>query len=183
MRKFDWRKYIYKAAIVILVTFFVVGVGFGAKKILTIEGVREMYTAPAPLSQMPETGEEMIGYINAAVEKALHFSPKTELSSAFSVDRDSVNVSDGNKQFLSAVQMAVPAVNAGVTDRFEKRTADFSESSADFLTSCRINAADITDAKLEYEYYKCSLCTSEIAYDRYSEVCPEWGCLMRGSPK
>lgn len=175
MRKFDWRKYIYKAAIVILVTFFVVGVGFGAKKILTIEGVRELYTAPAPLSQMPETGEEMIGYINAAIEKALLLSPKTELSSAFSVDRDSVNVSDGNKQFLSAVQMAVPAVNAGVTDRFEKRTADFSESSADFLTSCRINAADITDAKLEYEYYKCSLCTSEIAYDRYSEVCPECG--------
>ena len=42
MRKFDWRKYIYKVAVVILVTFFVAGVGLGAKKILTIEGVREL---------------------------------------------------------------------------------------------------------------------------------------------
>lgn len=175
MRKFDWRKYIYKVAVVILVTFFVAGVGLGAKKILTIEGVRELYTSPAPLSQMPETGEDMVGYINAAVEKALLSSPKTELSSSFSIDKGSLRVSDGNKQLLSAVQMAVPAVNSRVTDRFEKRTADFSESAADFLTACRIDAADITEAKLEYEYYKCSLCASEIAFDKYGETCPECG--------
>ena len=175
MRKFDWRKYIYKVAVVILVTFFVVGVGFGAKKILTIEGVRELYAAPAPLSQMPETGEDMVEYINAAVEKALLLRPKTELTSSFSVDKGSLKVSDGNKQFLGAAQMAVPAINARVTERFEKVTADYSESAADFLTVCKLDAADIIDAKLEYEYYKCSLCTAEIACDKYDTVCPECG--------
>ena len=175
MRKFDWRKYIYKVAVVILVTFFVVGVGFGAKKILTIEGVRELYTAPAPLSQMPQTAEDMVQYINAAVEKALQLRPKTELTSSFSVDKGSLKVSDGNKQFLSAAQMAVPAINDRVADSFEKATADFSESAADFLTVCQLDASDVLEAKLEYEYYKCSLCTAEIACDKYDTVCPECG--------
>ncbi|MBQ6066291.1 MAG: Ig-like domain-containing protein [Clostridia bacterium] len=175
MRKFDWRKYIYKIAVVILVVFFVAGVGFGAKKILAIEGVRELYVAPAPLSEMPENGEDMVRYINAAIEKALTACPKTELSSSFSIDKGSLKVSDGNRQLLSAVQMAVPAVNSRVTDRFEKRTADFSDSAADFLTVCRIDAADILEAKLEYEYYKCSLCASEVAFDKYSDVCPACG--------
>ncbi len=175
MRKFDWRKYIYKAAVVILVAFFVVGVGFGAKKILTIEGVREQYAAPAPLSQMPQTAEDMVDYINAAVEKALLLSPKTELSSSFSVDKGSLQASDGNQQLLSAVQMAVPAINARVSESFEKRTADFSESAADLLTVCQLDASDILESKLEYEYYKCSLCTAEIAYDQYDTVCPECG--------
>ena len=175
MREAGWQKYIYKVAVVVLVIFFVVGVGFGAKKILTIEGVRERYAAPAPLSQMPETEEDMVRYINAAVEKALQACPKTELSSSFSLDRDSLQVSDGNRQLLSAVRMAVPGINARVAGRFEKATADFSESAAAFLTTCEIGAADITDAKLEYEYYKCSLCASEIAYEKYDVKCPECG--------
>ena len=173
MPKLDWKKYIYKIVIVILVTFFVVGVGFGAKEILSIEGVRELYTAPEPLSDMPVNGEEMVQYINTCIEKALELSPKTELSSSFSVDKGTVQVSDNNQQLLAAVKMAIPGINAQITDGFTKISADYSESSADFLDICRIVAADILSAEIDYEYYKCSLCTSEIAYDNYSVVCPE----------
>lgn len=173
MREKDWRKYIYKVAVVILVIFFTVGVGFGAKKILTIEGVRELYDPPAPLSRMPETGEEMVGYINAAIEKALQLSPKTELSASFSVDQGSVSVSDGNPQLLSAVRMAAPEINARVAGGNPAQNADFSESAAAFLRPVRIGAADVLDSELAYEYYKCSLCASEIAYEDYSDVCPE----------
>ena len=137
MAKTDWRKYIYKAAVVVLVTFFVTGVGFGAKEILSIEGVRELYEAPAPLSQKPETNEEMVRYINAAIEKALLHSPETTLSSSFSIDKSSLQLSQDSKQLLSAVEMAVPGINAGVTDSFEKVTASYSESAADFLKTCK----------------------------------------------
>ncbi|MBQ6164646.1 MAG: Ig-like domain-containing protein [Clostridia bacterium] len=173
LRNQGWQKYIYKVAIVILVIFFVAGVGIGAKKILTIEGVRELYTAPEPLSKTPETAEEMLRYINDAIEKALLLSPKTELSSTFSVDKDSLRASGDDRQFLSAVQMAVPRINSDAAACFEKNTADFSESAAAFLTPCNIDAADVAEAELSYEYYKCLLCTAEIAYDDYSDVCPE----------
>ncbi len=175
MRNTDWRKYVYRIAIVVLVTFFVAGVGFGAKKILTIEGVRELYTAPAPLSPKPETAEEMIDYVNAAIEKALALSPKTELSASFAINKDSLRISGENRQFLSAAQMAVPGINAAVTERFAGNTADYSASAAAFLRPCEIAAADVTAAELSYEYYKCTLCTSEIAFDDYAAVCPECG--------
>ncbi len=173
MAKTDWRKYIYKAAIVVLVTFFVTGVGFGAKEILSIEGVRELYEAPLPLSQKPETNEEMIQYINAAIEKALLHAPETKLSSSFSIDKSSVRLSQDSKQLLRAVEMAIPGINAGMTDSFEKETASYSESAADFLKVCNIDAGDIISSQLQYTYYKCSLCTSEIAYDDFDVVCPE----------
>lgn len=175
MRESGWQKYIYKIAVVILIIFFVVGVGFGAKKILTIEGVRELYEPPESLSQMPETEDEMIRYVNAAVEKALRLCPKTELYSTFSIDKETLRTSGGNRQFSGAVRAAVPGIDTGVKDRFEKRTADYSESAADFLKTCRIEAPDVTEAELKYKYYKCSLCTSEIAYEDYDTVCPECG--------
>ena len=175
MRKTDWRKYVYRIAIVVLVVFFVAGVGFGAKKIFTIEGVRELYTAPAPLSEKPGTAQEMLDFINAAVEKALLLCPKTELTSSFAIDKDSLQVSSGSRAFLSAVQTALPGVNKSVTGSFEKKTADYSASAADFLKPFHIDAADVTEAQLKYEYYKCALCTSEIAYEDFSTVCPECG--------
>ena len=175
MAEKDWRRYIYKIVIVILVTFFVVGVGFGAKKILTIEGVRELYTAAEPLSPRPETTQEMLDYLNAAIEKALQLSPKTELSASFSIDGDSVRLSSGDRSLGSAVRMAVPGLNARVTEGFKRETADFSESAAAFLRPCTVAAADVTEAALRYEYYKCSLCASEIAYEDHAPVCPECG--------
>ena len=175
MRESGWQKYVYKAAVVVLIVFFVVGVGFGTKKILTIEGVRELYVPPAPLSPTPETADEMIQYINAAIEKALLLAPKTEFSPAFSIDEASLRTSNGSKPLTGAVRAALPGVNARVTDRFAKKTADFSESAAAFLTTCDIGAADVTDAKLEYEYYKCSLCASEIACEAYGVKCPACG--------
>ncbi len=175
MRKTDWRKYIYRVSIVILIIFFVVGVGFGAKKIFTIEGVRELYTAPAPLSEKPETAQEMLNFINAAVEKALQLSPKTELTASFTIDKDSLQVSSGSRAFVSAVLTAVPGVNKSVAGSFEKKTADYSVSAADFLKTFHISASDVTEAQLKYEYYKCALCTSEIAFEDYAPVCPECG--------
>ena len=171
--KLDWKKYIYKIVIVILVTFFVVGVGFGAKEILSIEGVRELYTAPMPLSPMPESHGETIQYINSCIEKALKLSPKTELSSSFSVDKGSVQVTDNNEQLLTSVKMAVPEINSLVNEGFTAMTADYSESAESFLEICNIESSDILSSRIDYEYYKCSLCTSEIAYDAYSDVCPE----------
>ncbi len=169
----DWRSYIYKVSAVILVIFFVTGVGFGAKNILSIEGTMELYTPPEPLSPKPETNEDVAQYINNTIEKALSLQPKTEYSAGFSINSGSVKISDDNEQITAAVKMALPELNRRVTADFVSETADFSESAESFLKPCEIDASHIESSVIDYKYYKCSLCTSEIKTENYSTVCPE----------
>ena len=175
MNKKDWRSYIYKVVTVILVIFFVTGVGFGAKKILSIEGTRELYEAPAPRTPLPQTEEEIVQYINLCIENALAACPKTQMSSSFSVNASSVQSANGNAQMAEAVRIAVPGLNSRVKALFETNEADYFQSAAQFLQTCIIDKADIESATVSYEYYRCSLCTSQIAYDKYDVVCPECG--------
>ena len=173
MHKIEWKKYIYKIVIVILVVFFVGGVGIGAENILSIEGVREIYNPEPPLSPMPETDEDMIQFINNAIEKALELCPETKMTASFTFDASTLKVTDDNAQILAAAKQALPAINSKVRESFTEKSVDYSVSASDFLSVCKVAASDITQVKLDYQYYKCSLCTSEIAYEDYGVECPE----------
>ena len=178
MKKFDWKKYIYKIVVVILVIFFVGGVGIGAANILAIEGVREIYTPDKPLSKLPETNEEIIAYADAVIAKALNEKPMTNCSERYSIEKSSVENSLENSRLNSAAVMAVDEIENRVESGYEEKTAGYGESAAAFLNGgLQINPGDIESVDFNRMYYKCSMCTDSVNYEDFNEKCPKCGNL------
>lgn len=175
MKKFNWKKYIYKIVVVVLIVFFVGGVGIGAANILSIEGTYELYTPEEGLSPIPESEEQVVAYINAAVDKALATNPLTTMRESFSIDTDSVKNSAENEQLNAAVILAADEIESAVEDSFETKEAAYGESAVEFLSDLNINPADVEEYTVDYKYFKCSMCESHIAPEDYAEECPECG--------
>ena len=176
VKKFDWKKHIYKIVVVILIVFFVGGVGMGAANILAIEGVREIYTPEEPLTKLPETNEEIIAYANLIIAKALEEKPHIEFGESYSIDEDSIKNSLDNSRLDSAAKMAVDGIEEKVESGYESKTADFGESPAAFLNgNLQIEAADVESVDFNRMYYKCSMCTDSVSYEDYAEKCPKCG--------
>lgn len=177
MKKFDIKKYLYKIVVVVLIVFFVGGVGIGAANILSIEGTRELYTPEEPLTPYPETDEQLVEYINSAIEKALEEKPLISMSESYSIDKDTITDSAGNAQLEAAAKKASKGIRDLAEKSLEPKTADYSESAAGFLGKIDISTADVESAEIDYEYYRCSMCTSNISLEDYGEECPECGNL------
>lgn len=177
LKKFNWKKYIYKIVVVVLIVFFVGGVGIGAANILSIEGTYELYSPKGSLSPIPETEETAVAYINSAIAKAIETKPLTKMNESFSIDNDSVKNSAENEQINAAVILAAGEIESAVEDSFESKEAAYGESSAAFLTSLNINTADVEEFNINFKYFKCSMCESHIATEDYAEECPECGNL------
>ena len=179
MKKFNWKKYIYKIVVVILIVFFVGGVGIGAANILSIEGTRELYTPEEPKTPFPETDAEVLEYVNAAINSALNaeVQPMVEMNEAFSFDGDTFKNSAENERINAAALLAEDGIESSVEDSFESKKADFGTSSGEFLAPLEISLSDIESVEINYEYYKCSMCTSNISTEDYAEECPE--CVHR----
>ena len=84
MKKLDFKKHLYKIVVIVLIIFFIGGVGMGAANILAIEGVRELYTPDEPLTVLPESDEEIITYADMIITKALNEKPLTQSKEIFS---------------------------------------------------------------------------------------------------
>lgn len=175
MKKFDWKKYIYKIVVVVLIVFFVGGVGIGAANILSIEGTRELYTPQDPLTVFPQTDGQVVSYVDGTVEKALGTMPKVDMWASCSVDEGSFENSADNARINAAAVMAVSEYESAVEASFESKTAEFDKSAASFLKVTGISEDDVTGTEINYEYYTCTLCTSSIALEDYAEECPECG--------
>ncbi len=175
MKKFNWKKHIYKIVVVVLVVFFVGGVGIGAANILSIEGTYELYSPKGSLSPIPETQEDAVAYINSAITKAIETKPLTTMNESFSIDDDSVKNSAENEQLNAAAVLAVDSIENAVEDSFEAKEAGYGESSAEFLHVLGINPADVEDFSINFKYFKCSMCESHIDSEDFAEKCPECG--------
>ena len=175
LKKINWKKYIYKIVIIILIVFFVGGVGMGAANILSIEGTYELYTPENPLSPIPENGEQAVAYINSAISKALETKPFASMNESFSIDNDSIKNSAENEQLNAAVVLAADSIEGAVEDSFEAKEAKYGESASAFLAPVSISSADIEEFSIIYKYFKCSMCESHIDAEDYGEECPECG--------
>lgn len=174
MKKFNWKKYIYKIVVIVLVIFFVGGVGIGAANILSIEGTYELYSPAESLSPIPETQEQVVAYINAAIAKAIETKPLTTMNESFSIHNDSIMNSAENEQINAAILLAVGNIEGDVRTSFEEKQANYGESSSEFLSEFSINSADVEKFTIDYKYYKCSMCASHIDNEEgYAERCPE----------
>ena len=70
MKKIDFKKQLPKLVITILILFFVVGLAWGLRSVLELEGTMEPNISKASLSPVPETKEALISYVLTAVKKA-----------------------------------------------------------------------------------------------------------------
>ncbi|HHU84272.1 MAG TPA: hypothetical protein GXZ23_03780 [Clostridiales bacterium] len=175
MKKFDWKDYIYKVVIVILISFFMIGVGFGAAEILSIEGNEEIYTPAKSLSPVPDTHDEIIAYVNSCIKIAHERMPKVDYSQSFDIDSNSLSVSgngSGLPAFSAAVNHIIGPVKDAVEASYESTGIDFYSSNKSLVPLIKVNADDISGVTLSYEYYKCKMCNESVSVQDFSDTCP-----------
>ena len=179
MKKFDWKKYIYKIAVVILVIFFVGGVGIGAANILSIEGTEELYTATAPLTPYPDTTDEIIAYVNSCIAKANTEQPKLTYSESYKIsdgDAEFVGENENDANAVKAVfQKTADTIEEKIEDSFEKSEIEFYSANSDILRKVNLDTENVISAVIDYEYCTCTMCGEKISIEDYGEICPECG--------
>ncbi|MBR4727022.1 MAG: Ig-like domain-containing protein [Clostridia bacterium] len=169
MKKIDYKKHLPKIVITILILFFVVGLVWGLRSVLELEGTMEPNISKASLSPVPETKEALISYVMAAVEKAEAEKPALSFSDEFRIDDETMQAGD--------VQGTAAYIRSGIDDKLGEVRDDFStgfgEDFSGKLWVPAIEPGDITSAELNYDFWKCPACGRET--DEQPEVCEDCG--------
>lgn len=167
VKKIDYKKHLPKIVITILIVFFIVGMVWGLKSVLEIEGTMEPNVVKESLSPFPETKEERIRYVMTALQKAEDENPAMSFSDEFRIDGDSIQAGD--------VQNTLEYIRTDIEDKLgairEDSSADFGEELSGKLWVPEIRPEDVTSADLQYDYWKCPLCGRET--DEIPQVCED----------
>ena len=169
MKKIDFKKQLPKIVIAILILFFVVGMVWGLKTVLEIEGTMEPVVDKASLSPVPETKEELIRYVMTAVNKAKEDKPAMSFSDAFDIDADTVQAGEA--------QTVAEYIRTGVDDKLSEIrgdvSADFGEDLSGKLWVPEITPGEITSADLKFDYWACPVCGK--SSDEIPQECEDCG--------
>ena len=167
VKKIDFKKQLPKLVITILILFFVVGLAWGLRSVLELEGTMEPNISKASLSPVPETKEALISYVLTAVKKAEEEKPALAFSDAFQVDADSIRAGD--------VQSTAEYIRTGVEEKLGALRGDivseFGEDLSGKLWVPEITPGDIASAELKYDYWRCPACGRET--DEKPEACED----------
>ena len=169
VKKIDLEKQLPKIVITILILFFIVGMIWGLKTVLEIEGTMEPNVTKESLSPLPETKEERISYVMAAVKKAEEERPAATFSDTFDVDGDTIRA-DG-------VQNTAEYIRTDIADKLGEirgdLSADFGEDLSGKLWVPEITPGEISSADLKYDYWACPVCGK--ATDELPQECEDCG--------
>ena len=167
VKKTDFEKQLPKIVITILILFFVVGLAWGLKSVLEIEGTMEPNVYKESLSPLPETKEAQIAYVVTAIRKAADEKPAVSFADTYSIDGDTIRA--------GAVQNMAEYIRSGIGDKLggirEDFTTDFGEDLSGKLRISEIGPQDITSAELRYDYWRCPVCGKET--DDLPQVCED----------
>lgn len=165
VKKIDFKKQLPKIVITILILFFVVGMIWGLKTVLEIEGTMEPVVDKASLSPVPETKEELIRYVLTAVEKAEEDKPAASFSNVYGIDDETIRAGEAQK--------TAEFIRAGIEDKLGAvrgdLSSDYGEVLAEQLRTFDVGPDDITSAELEFEYWECPGCKKET--DEKPQIC------------
>lgn len=169
VKKKDLEKQLPKIVITILILFFVVGLSWGLKSVLEIEGTMEPNISKESLSPLPETKEEQINYVVAAVKRAAEERPAMSFADEYSIDGDTIRAGE--------VQGTVEYIRSGIDDKLgelrDDVSADFGEDLSGKLWVPEISSGEITAAELKYDYWACPICGKET--DEIPQECEDCG--------
>ena len=167
VKKTDFNKHLPKIVIVILIVFFVVGLSWGLKSVLELEGTMAPNVVKPSLSPLPETKEEMIGYVVTAVRRAMEEKPATSFTDAYAIDGETIRAGD--------VQRTAAYIRTGIEDALggvrDDVVTDFGEALSGKLWTPLIAPEDIASAELKYDYWQCPVCGKET--DEIPQACED----------
>ena len=186
-KKFDIKKLLYPALIVLLVIMFVGGVIIGAVTILANEGSRERYTAAESVSPYPETGEELIALVNDYIENAVSSKPLTAMEYGCSLDSDSFICESENSSVKTVFEKSADSISSLIKDKYytsheseiNAANTEYFDDISSFVKAINLDASDITEYKIDYEYGWCSACETEFEIFEEFGNCPN--CNSEGT--
>lgn len=172
MKNFDFKKALPKAVTLLLCVFFIGGVIWGIDSILSMEGTLIPYKPAQSLSPRPQTAQEILDYLNAAISKALGEKPK--LSSSESCDLIDCSFRSADEALLSGVAQYIGgSLEQKVEDSAPPVSADFGEGFAGDVEPLWFGAHNLVYAECRSEYYVCGVCGEES--DSKPAECPQCG--------
>ncbi len=167
VKKIDFKKHLPKIVIITLIVFFVVGLSWGLKTVLELEGTMEPNVVKESLSPLPETKEERISYVMTAVQRAEEERPAMSFSDEFRIDRDTIQAG----QAQSTAEYIRTGIGETLSGLRGDVSSDFGEDLSGRLWTPDINPGDITSAELKYDYWKCPVCGKET--DEIPQICED----------
>ncbi len=167
MKKIDFKQQLPKIVITILILFFVVGLVWGLKSVLELEGTMEPNIIKDSLSPFPETKEERISYIVTALKIAEAEKPAMTFSDECSIDADTVKAGEA--------QSTAEYIRRGIEEKLgeirEDLSSDFGGDISGRLWVPDISPEDIASAELKYDLWKCPVCGKET--DEKPQICED----------
>ncbi len=176
MKKFDYKKHLYKTVIIILVVFFVGGVVIGGASILHMDGAYPPYEADASLFDPPETADDAVRALNEALAKTVKEMPKTEARDDCSID-GGVVFSSGEELLGVIADAAEDAVEDAYDDAYEATSSDFGEPTEQKLAALSVSPADVEKVECKYLSYVCANCGA--SFGEHSDKCEQ--CELTGT--
>ncbi|MCR5484271.1 MAG: Ig-like domain-containing protein [Clostridiales bacterium] len=170
MKKIDFKKHLPKIVIITLIVFFLVGIIWGLKSVLEMEGTMEPNIYEESLSPVPQTQDEMIAYIETAVKRAVEEKPKIEFSDDCDVNDESICAGDAQR----TAEYVKTGVEDSISEARKVENVDFGEDNSKMLWVPAFLPGDVVSAELKYDYYKCPVCTDQ-TFDEIPDECPECG--------
>ena len=165
VKKIDFKKYIPHIVITVLIVFFIVGLSWGLKSVLELEGTMEPNVVKESLSPLPETREELIRYVLTAVQTAQEERPAMTFSDEYRIDDDTIQAGDA-QNVAEFIRTGIEEKLGGLRDDI---SCDFGEDLSGKLWVPEISPEDITNVELEYDYWKCPACENET--DEKPQIC------------
>ena len=170
-KKADNSTLLTAGVIAILIVIFVVGFIWGLNNVLAMEGQYPPVVNEEGITPVPDSAEDALKLLNLSLDKAIAEKPKTETSSGFGIDGDTIKT-EGSDQFKASLDYIKDNVCSYLEDSVDKPSSDFFKDNSKFIVFPDFSASDVTDFKCEYQYYQCPSCNEESAeYLDHCELC------------
>lgn len=176
-KKKDKSRLLTVAVVSFLLVVFVAGFAYGLSSVLAMEGAYPPVVNAASLSEIPETKEDFITYLNKIVKKAIDEKPAVDNSDAFSIDKNTL-LTDGDESFKQTLLYlrdgsGRDSFDSYLEDKYGDKKVGFNESSDGVFTVPEITADDIVSFRCGSLYYRCSSCGATQSV--YTEKCLSCG--------
>ncbi|MDR2753144.1 MAG: Ig-like domain-containing protein [Oscillospiraceae bacterium] len=166
---------IFNGLAIFLCIIFLGGMAWGANDILNS-------SRPSPpeaavddtITNPPQSAQEILDYIQAAIADAKAQKPRIETNTAFDYD-DNVDFvgldSAALKDWQGLAKLMMPDVTARLQDSYPSLETQFGEAFDELLWALRVVPAQLEDATCEFVYFRCNSCGKEEGEPL--AVCPE----------
>ena len=172
MKKFDYKKHLYKTVIIILVVFFVGGVVIGGASILHMDGAYPPYEPDASVVEPPETPAAAVALLNDALSRAISEKPKIEAFDRCSV-AEAPAFSAGGDLFGVIADAAENSIEDAYDEAYNASSSDFGEEADITLKDFAVSPDDVTEIECSYIYYTCANCGENA--NEYADTCEKCG--------